>query len=112
VIALGVPLVLEALYPRRFLLLPWFQILALTALPFFPFGMKLTSPGGLLFGGRFLRSWSPLPFRARGSPGPSVLFLANAALDLPSVGFVYSESFWRDEAFGLGLLGASRRSST
>ena len=179
VIALGVPLVLETLYPRRFLFLPWLQILALTALPFFPFGLKLAGPGGLLFGGRFLRSWSPLPVpretvvravyahgliaaglvwlvlcahvardggasrlwglplfelpavflvagivtceavgdRGRGLLAvgclagfqmivPTAWCLANATLDLSSVPFVRSESFWRAEAFGLGLLGS------
>jgi hypothetical protein len=61
VVVIPPPLVLGALYPRRFLLVPLFQILTLTALPFFPFGMKLTGSGGSLFSGRFLRSWSPLP---------------------------------------------------
>ena len=37
---------------------------------------------------------------------PTLVLLANAALDLSSVGFVQSESFCRAEAFGLGLLGS------
>ena len=66
VIALGVPVVLETLYPRRFLLLPLFQILALTVLPFFPFGIEASRVrAGRLFGGRFLRSWSATARAAR-----------------------------------------------
>jgi hypothetical protein len=37
---------------------------------------------------------------------PTAVFLANAALDLSTVDFVRSQSFWRAEAFGLGLLGS------
>jgi len=44
--------------------LPFFQLLALFALPFFPLGLRLVPPSGSQpFSGYFLRAWSVLPVR-------------------------------------------------
>jgi hypothetical protein len=64
-IAVPLPFVLSAPFPRSGagVLLVLAQVLVLSALPFFPLGLKLVPSvaGSALFSGYFLRAWSPLP---------------------------------------------------
>ncbi len=65
VIAIPLPFVLVAQFPGggAGVVLVLLQVLVLTALPFFPLGLKLVPSvaGSALFSGYFLRTWSPLP---------------------------------------------------
>jgi len=66
VFPLGIELSMVAGLPRPPMVgaLPFFQLLALAALPFFPLGLRLVPPSGNQpFSGYFLRAWSVLPVR-------------------------------------------------